>query len=133
MKKLTHIEKTRRELAAVKLQVQNLLGWTDEQYATFQYETGVAYIRRMSDLPLHDALLESILAQKELWSWWRLHWMRRDRHFMEMSSVLFKHEYEAYYRDEVHNLTEASMRPHRRIMETSYSDMMHRIIKETVK
>lgn len=129
MNKLTHIEKIRRDNAALKMQVQNLLGWDDMQYSSFQMDMGMEYLRQVfGDAPMVDA----IPSHREFWSWWRMHWGKRDREFLEVSDMLFNDELEAYYRD-LHCPGTIVFFPHSGILEATYSEMMHGLIKEAVR
>jgi hypothetical protein len=127
--KVTHIERVRQENAAVKTQVLNLLGWDDLAFAEFQEAAGLEYLRSQFggitlalDMPHHKAF----------WAWWLLHWVKRDREFLEMSGLLFRHELEGYYR-ELHDPHSMPFQPHSVILEESYNLMIHRLVKEVVK
>ena len=127
--KLSHIEKIRRDNAALKAEVQNLLGWDDYKYASFQMDMGMEYLRQaFGDATLVDA----IPSHKAFWSWWRMHWVKRDREFLEVSGLLFKGEMEEYYRD-LHQPGSIVFFPHSGILEATYSEMMHGLIKEAVR
>lgn len=127
--KPTHIERVRQENAAVKTQVLNLLGWDELAFAEFQEAAGLDYLRSQfgditlaMDLPHHKAF----------WAWWLLHWLRRDREFLEMSGLLFRHELESYYR-ELHDPYSVPFQPHSVILEESYGKMIHGLIKEVTR
>jgi hypothetical protein len=127
--KTSHIERVRQENASIKTQVLNLLGWSELAFAEFQEAAGFAYLKAQfgdiqlaADLPSHKAF----------WSWWLMHWVRRDREFLELSGLLFRHELEGYYR-EIHDPLSVPFRPHAAVMEDTYSDMMHRLIKEVTR
>lgn len=129
MTKISHIERIRRENAAVKTQVLNLLGWDELAFAEFQEAAGLEYLKIQfgsiqiaADLPSHKAF----------WSWWLMHWKRRDQEFLEMSGLLFRDELEDYYR-ELHNPNGVPFHPHSVIMEETYSAMMHHLVKEVTR
>lgn len=120
----------RRESAAIKLQVQNLLKWDDLQYAIFQENQGRAYLQSLfgAGIPLVDDLPN----HKAFWSWWVNHWNKRDREFLEMSGLLFPQELESYYQ-ELNSPDSVVFYPHSAILEATYEAMVHKLIKEVVK
>jgi len=126
---MTYIQKVRQGNAAIKMQVQNLLGWDDLQYATFQQEQGYAYLRAQFDID--TPLVDRIPEHKEYWSWWRLHWIKRDREFLDMSNMLFKSEMEEYYR-QLHDPESMAFWPHAAILEETYTEMIHQLVKGAV-
>lgn len=145
---MRQIDKIRSEMAIQKMEVSNLLGWTDMQYAEFQEEMGIEYIKteltpknppvsplgrgeshRNEEVP---SLAMELVKFKEFWSWWRLQWMRRDEEFLEMSTSLFPTEYEEYYR-ELHQPDSMLFRPHTDVMRSTYNQMVHRLVKNTLR
>lgn len=128
-KSLTYVEQKRRESALVKMQVQNLLSWTDMQYASFQQEMGLAYLsHHYGDAPLVDRIPE----HREFWGWWRMHWTQRELEFLEISSLLFPHELEGYYKG-MHDPTEMDQTPHGIILDNTYDRMMSQLIANALK
>lgn len=128
--KLSYIEKVRQENASIQMQVMNLLGWDELRYASYQEEMGRLYLRSM--FGQGTPLVDDIPNHREFWSWWKLHWIRRDREFLEMSSMLFKHEQEHYYND-LHHPDGMHFTPHAILMEATYEKMIHKLIKEAVR
>lgn len=127
--KQTHIETVRQRNAAVRMQVLNLLGWDDMRYAQFQEQMGLAWV----EAKLTDTYIASeIVKHREFWSWWRMHWVRRDMEFVDMASYLFPSEIEEYYLS-LHKVEEMMFFPHARVMNDTYEHMIHRLIKEAVK
>lgn len=128
--KITNIERMRQEHATVRTQVLNLIGWDELQYGLFQEEMGKEFLRSWfgDGVPLVDDLPN----HKEFWSWWKLHWVKRDREFLEMSGLLFPHELQDYYR-ETHDPHGVQFYPHGSILEATYEAMIHRLIKAAVK
>ena len=137
---MRQIDKIRSEMAIQKMEVSNLLGWTDMQYAEFQEEMGIEYIKtELTPKTLPQAqgdtspsLAMELVKFKEFWSWWRLQWMRRDEEFLEMSTSLFPTEYEEYYR-ELHQPDSMLFRPHTDVMRSTYNQMVHRLVKNTLR
>jgi hypothetical protein len=130
MNKVTHIEKVRRENAAVRTQVMNLLGWDEMRYAEYQEQMGRAYLRDM--FGEGTPLVDDIPNHRAYWSWWKQHWGRRDREFMEMSGMLFPHEMEPYYLD-LHSPEGMAFRPHAAVLDDTYREMVHNLVKEAVR
>ncbi|WP_143960260.1 hypothetical protein [Litoribacter populi] len=129
-KKITHIEKVRRENATVKMQVQNALNWDDMQYAQYQEEMGYQYLKAEygEDLPI----VREVVYHKEFWSWWKMHWLKRDRLFLEVAySMGLDDRLQTY--TALHDANDVGFRPHSVILERTYSTMMHRIIKEVMR
>lgn len=129
MSKLSHIESIRRRNASFEQKVEQLLGWTTEQYTEFLYEQGMEY------LELHypkDSVAISMAEYKEFWSWWRMHWIRRDKVFIEMTDLLFPHELEAYYKD-LHDPKAMQFRIHSKALENTYEEMVDNLLKSLLK
>ena len=123
----TQKEKIRQETALAKIQVQNLLGWDDMTYAQFQQAMGLAYLdHHYGDAPLVSRIPE----HKEFWSWWILHWMRRDKKFLFDSTALFSHEMESYYQ-ELHDPKEMKHKPQGIILKNTYASTIHRLVKNS--
>jgi hypothetical protein len=127
---LSHIERQRQDQALVQTRIMNLIGWSDLQFAEYQESQGLAFLKCWlgADVPLVDDLPN----HRAFWSWWRCYWTRRDREFLELSSLLFSHELESYYR-ETHEPGSLEFYPQAAIMEETYEAMIHQVIKEAVR
>lgn len=128
--KKTYIESIRERNAAIRMQVLNVLGWDDMQYAQLQEESGRHWIAKRLGNDVYMA--EEITRHKEFWSWWRMHWTKRDQEFLEMASMLFADEVQAYYR-EIHSVETMGYYPHAALMDAAYTDMVHKLVKEAVR
>jgi hypothetical protein len=127
--KVTQIEQVRQANASVKLQVLNLLGWDELQYGEFQESSGLAYLKHwFGEIPL----INDLPNHRVFWNWWVIHWVERDREFLEMSGLLFRHELASYYK-ELHDPVSIPFRPHSAVMADTWHSMIHRLIKEAVK
>lgn len=126
----THVESLRHQLAATKQQVLKLLGWSILKYAQFMEAQGIAYLHHAfgTECPLIDRVPE----HKEFWSWWKLHWMKREQEFLELSTMLFPSELESYY-TELHQPQNIKHTPQAEILEASYEKMMHGLVKSVSK
>lgn len=72
---------TRRAAAAqsVKLQIIELLGIDELDYAVIQFETGICYL----SLLLKDEYYEGFLQHSRVfWTWWKNQWLLRDEQFL---------------------------------------------------
>lgn len=67
----------------VQQQVQRLLGWTELEYADFQYEQGIAYLQAY--IPNDQHGIDILLREKIYWNWWKNHWAIRDQDFIDVA------------------------------------------------
>jgi len=122
----TNADIVRSQLAEQQLIVKNLLRWTDLEFATFQQEVGIDYLK--NEFAIADELVHELTKYKAFWSWWRLQWMRRDKEFVEMSSILFPNEYDGYYR-KLHDPSSVLFKPLRTIIRQTYLQLVDQIVK----
>lgn len=73
--KFTTMEDVRNEVLA-------LLGWDEDRYGMYVFETGILYLA----LYFGREVTESgrIALRKEFWNWWKNHWCHRDQLFLEL-------------------------------------------------
>lgn len=76
IRKETQQERAERLKAAICA----LLKCTPEQYAEFQYQSGLRYLKEY--LPGDPEAGEMLSASKVFWAWWRNHWTNRDEMFL---------------------------------------------------
>lgn len=109
------------------MDVQQVLGWNDEQFANYQMQCGYDYLRSTfgPDLPF----LDEVVKCKAFWGWWKNHWTRRDEEFLMMAGLLRRHEAEEYYKL-MHEPGGIGFTPHAEIMEETYALMISRAILE---
>lgn len=126
------LDMVRSEMARLRMQVSNLLGWTDLEYASFQEAMGLLFLRSsFGGSGLAGELGDELAKHKEFWSWWRIHWMRRDREFLELSGSLFPSEYANYYR-ELHDATTVVFKPHGDVLMHTYRLLLAGIMDKEV-
>jgi hypothetical protein len=126
---MTQVDKLQQQAALLKMQVQNILNWDDMEYARFQEAMGLDYLERnYGGAPL----LDEIPKHREYWSWWRLHWMQRDLEFVEVSTMIYPTEQEAYYR-RLHNPEAMHYKPHGIILRNTYEHMMRNLVKNATR
>lgn len=126
MKKPTHTSRVRQQITSAQKQVQEALGWSLAQYATYQHDMGLRYLREVFDTDV--PMIDHIPHHREYWSWWRVHWMRTDKEFLETLPLLHQGEREEYYRL-LHSITGFDRQPTSDVMERSYMRMMHQLVK----
>ena len=61
--------------------VMALLLWDENKYAQYVYDCGIAYLNKY--LPDYPQVVRQIIQSKVYWSWWKIHWQKRDLEFME--------------------------------------------------
>lgn len=119
----TH-EERKKKVESVRTQLQSMLNWDDLQYCEFQMEMGMKYLDRIAG-PGEIGVKE--LSQSKLyWNWWKNHWNRRDQEFLNdlvvtIASGLEEIRQEYMYWHSPYNIT---VRPHKPIMEESFSKMI---------
>lgn len=72
-------------MAAAKLQIMELLGWSEEQYNHYQWEQGRKYIEVYLPEP---GAAKAVRKTREYWNWWKLNWYRRDRAIMDSMQTI---------------------------------------------
>ena len=122
----TTVQQLRMAINSTQLQVIKQLGWSEQQFAAFQWQQGQAYLHH--EFGRQCPMLPSLMQMKEYWSWWRLHWVSRDQDFLDLSSLLFPHEKEAYYR-ELHQPDSVPFQPHKALLDNAYHHMIHSMVK----
>lgn len=75
----THIDKMKAQYRYNTLQVLWLTGMTEEQFYSLQYETGLSWLEWYTGD--NKAILNDILSNEMIWSWWVNQWCKRDNEF----------------------------------------------------
>ena len=65
----------------VKEQVCHILGWTEKDYADFQFRMGTNYLQYY--IPRDPQGIDMLVDSKIFWNWWRNHWMFRDVAYLQ--------------------------------------------------
>lgn len=110
-----------------------LLGWNEEQYAGFIYNTGIAYLSNY--IPNYPQVVSQITRSEVFWNWWKMHWEKRDKEFMEQCYGW--DEGREYYIELYKNLHDASTLAagiylNGQVLEESYANMIGCVTKEQV-
>lgn len=72
---------TRQKAAAIsKSSVMKLLNWDEQQYADFQYATGLTFLEQY--LPNDEFARRQLEEHSFFWAWWRNMWLMRDETFI---------------------------------------------------
>lgn len=64
--------------------IRTLLDWSEDQYNTFQYESGVEYAKIMTDGDEYG--LSFILNARFFWQYWKNEWAKRNIEFLDSYS-----------------------------------------------
>lgn len=78
---MSQAQRVRCYMNAARIEAIGWLGWTEEQYWNFLFETGCRYLELY--FPFADDR-EVMGRSKAFWGWWRLHWYMRDREWMSL-------------------------------------------------
>lgn len=133
--------KTQREpqeerLARLKAAMCELLECTPEQYAEFQYQAGLKYLKHY--MPNDPTSADNLSRSTVFWNWWRNHWANRDEHFMCLHDRCPIHrrdvKIELYTKyNDGKDLAE-NIHPNSVVLNESYAVMISELIKtETAK
>jgi len=115
---------------ANKQQVCRLLGWDELQYASFQEEQGIEYVKGIVGSDEWGA--SHLLKSKLFWKWWINHWNNRDQEFLTYAAASPASLREVMYKS-LNNAEGFEFYPHRVIMEQSYSILSKEIIKDSIR
>lgn len=61
-------------------EVQKMLNWSDMEYSTFQYETGMEYLHWY--IPSDTKSIALLERSRSFWAWWKKRWNDRDIEFI---------------------------------------------------
>lgn len=102
--KTTLIQKQQQKATTLKQRVCELLQWSEEEYANFQYEMGLQYLQVY--VPGDPQGAEQLTHSKIYWNWWKNAWSARDEQFVN------------------------DAKPHWVVLEESYKSMIQEFIDE---
>jgi hypothetical protein len=66
----------------IQLQIERLLDWTADRYEKFVWECGNVYLYHYIKFEA-DTVISQIKRSETFWNWWKLHWEKRDRAFLD--------------------------------------------------
>lgn len=116
----------------MKQEITRLLGWTELEYATFQYETGLAYLREY--IPGDVEAIHALETSRIFWAWWKNHWIQRDMQFLHnISSICPVQDLRRYYLGwhDVEHLIK-TIYPNAVVLHNSYAKMIDDFNKEVL-
>ena len=119
----------------MKLRVCQLLGWTELEYAEFQFTCGKQYLQHY--IPRDPEGIDELVTSKLYWNWWKLMWTNRDWAYLDENEndlqALHQSNREKLYKHlhDPHALSLAPTPPGV-VLEESYSKLIGEIIKKEV-
>lgn len=119
----------------MKLRVCQLLGWTELEYAEFQFTCGKQYLQHY--IPRDPEGIDELVTSKLYWNWWKLMWTNRDWAYLDENEndlqALHQSNREKLYKHlhDPHALSLATTPPGV-VLEESYSKLIGEIIKKEV-
>lgn len=124
---LTATETAIKKAATCKQEVCKLLNWTEMDYASYQYEQGLAYLQAY--IPTDPQGIKELEESRVFWNWWKNHWTIRDESFLIMQPC--KINTPAQWYELFHNAKDLSRELHPRaiVLGKSYSKMIGKFIK----
>lgn len=117
----------------IQQQVIKLLGWTEQQYSNYVFETGFAYLNHYLPDESHY-IITCMTRSMVFWNWWKLQWHFRDQVFTESYYKLMRLD---CVEDIYHDLHDAktlasSIYPNGVALEESYAIMINELNNEAV-
>lgn len=118
----------------MKAVVIKLLQWTELEYAQFQYESGLAYLRHY--IPTDKWGQDMLQRSKLFWNWWKNQWLLREEgfYYMENEVQMDKISTDNLRRLYCHLHDAATLAseiyPNRTVLDESYNQMIHSIHME---
>lgn len=126
-----HINSRKRVAQALKKTVCQWLQWDELQYGTFQYESGLTYLRFY--IPGDDWGQDMLQRSPLFWNWWKNQWSQRDANFCDveddqknMSVVNLRRHYK-HLHDPAALASE--IYPGRTVLDDTYCAMIHSLQK----
>jgi len=134
MRKVTssNIESGFKDEPPLKTAVMQWLFWSDLEYSTCQFESGMLYLEAY--LGGNAKSIDLLSRSKLFWVWWRNHWKNRDKEFMSITKSVHVRELDMrreLYKD-YHNGEKLvkEIHPNTVVLHESYTEMAEGIIKE---
>lgn len=125
-------ETRKEQCERIKRAIAALLECSEGQYAEFQYQSGLKYLKHYMSSDQHSA--DMLSRSKVFWSWWRNHWTNRDEHFLCLAEKTpirdrdIKIQLYTQYNDGK-ELAE-SIHPNSVVLNESYAEMIKQLITE---
>jgi len=68
-----------------KQRILEAIGWSEQEYANFIYETGIAYLEHYIPNDAHG--MNMLIRSRVFWNWWKNHWQQRDEQFVSVFDI----------------------------------------------
>lgn len=120
----------------MKAVVIELLKWDELEYATFQYECGLAYLRHY--IPGDKWGQDMLHHSKLFWNWWKNQWSLRDEDFcgldmhVQIEKVSTENLRRTYWHLHDAAILASEIYPNRTVLDESYNQMIHSIHQEEI-
>lgn len=126
---MNHIVNMRKQYAANRERILQILGWDILEYTTLQYETGLQYLQNY--LQMDEATARTFESNRRWWDWWVNQWNLRDAQiFLPAADAYRQNKARTMYK-RVHSIAYLDgFYPHAAIMEQSYNDMTRKLYAE---
>lgn len=118
----------------VKAVVMQLLQWSELEYANFQYESGLAYLRHY--IPTDKWGQDMLQRSRLFWNWWKNQWLLRDECFLAVGKEILTNAVSTenlrrlYFHDHNPATLASEIYPNRTVLDESYNQMIHSIHTE---
>ena len=136
MKPISNVKRVSQEADDCKSKVCRLLGWTELEYCNFQYECGLLYLSIY--LKNDQWGVDLIHRCRTFWSWWKNHWVIRDKEFFVYMAdpeidgyfcpAMCIHFYKLLH--DAQDLAQ-DIYPNGAVLQNTYAEMMGQIIDQT--
>lgn len=124
---------TRKEDAsALKGCICDLLKWTDQEYAEYQYNNGIEFLDHY--IPDDPTAADQLIRSRIYWAWWRNQWMLRDAVYINATHIHRLCPLVESYKV-MHDPRDlaSSLYIGRVILEQSYAEMIGRLFDSSLK
>lgn len=142
MKKENQPDKLTRTEGATRLKyaVAKRLRWSEMDFAQYQYEQGIAYLRAylttsppnpLSGREGEEWSISLIERSRIFWSWWKNHWTNRDQAFIDFTNnTAYNIDTlrEIYYEMHDANVLAKCIYPNGVILSESYAEMVTELV-----
>lgn len=120
-----------KKTGCLKTAIMKSLGWDELEYAEFQYEQGLIYL----DTYLKGMIgpMDALLRSRIFWNWWKNHWAIRERCFLMAEDLTLSQRRNIYKGMHDGRMLASDIRPNSVVLEESYSEMMHKVVKQEVR
>lgn len=128
----SRVEARKEQSERIKRCMCELLECSPEQYAKFQYQSGLKYLKHY--MPTDPNGADNLSRAKVFWAWWRNHWTNRDEHFLCLAEKTpirdrdIKIQLYTQYHDGKELAT--SIHPNSAVLNESYAEMIQQLIAD---